>query len=137
MQRLKGECSYNPDIDLDCVDVESEERDDELSDYVVEEPDWIPTPVCLPSDDGSDEEESVEEEEDVEDEEDEVIVFPAGENFFYSAELFAMVDRQLAAMRASMYNTANDGDEEDEAEKEVLAKRYGMRVEIDVKEKPF
>ena len=67
MQRLKGECSYNPDIDLDCVDVESEERDDELSDYVVEEPDWIPTPVCLPSDDGSDEEESVEEEEDVED----------------------------------------------------------------------
>ncbi len=54
---------YNPDIDPDYVDVQSDECDDELSDYVVEEPDWIPPPVCLPSltsssDDGSDEEES-------------------------------------------------------------------------------
>ncbi len=56
-------------------------------------------------------------------------MFPAGENFLHGAELLAMADRQLAAMRASMYNTANDGDEEDEAEKEVLAKRYGMRAE--------
>ena len=55
----------------------------------------------------------------------------------HRAELLAMADRQLATMRASMYNTANDGDEEDEAEKEVLAKRYGMRAEKDVKEKPF
>ncbi len=49
---------YDPDIDLDYVDVQSDECDDELSDYVVEKPDWIPPPVCLPpstssSDDGS------------------------------------------------------------------------------------
>ncbi len=43
-------------------------------------------------------------------------VFPAGENFFYSAELLAMADRQLAAM----YNTEEgyDGDDEDEDEYE-------------------
>ena len=55
---------YKPDIDPDYVDVQSDECDDELSDYVVEEPDWIPPPVCLPpstssSDDGCDEEESM------------------------------------------------------------------------------
>ncbi len=119
--------------DLDYVDVQSDECEDELSDYVVEEPDWIPPPVCLPSsmsssDDGS-EEESVEE--DVEDESvDEVIVFPAGENFFYSAELLAMADRQLAAM----YNTEEgyDGDDEDEDEDEDVEEVEGVEDMEDV-----
>ncbi len=59
---------------------------------------------------------SVEEEEDVEDEVYEVIVLAAVKYFLHSAELLAMADRQLAAMRASMYNTSYDAGDEDEDE---------------------